>query len=199
MLDIRVTRSKVLFSSGLGRTWHVRRLSLAGGLLIWETRRKYNLNAVYKVQHIRVDRMCVCEWDAGTSPCYERWSDSHIWLHISSSAIPFWFWDIKTQTHDGRVISQTYYPAQHFYQHLTSDLKHSSDLRPENWHLLHPNDCRPQSSKKKKRKRKAVTMFWKEPICPDESLFILSPHLDWIFLGGSQRKPSTHISYLPNT
>lgn len=76
---------------------------------------------------------------------------------IFDSAFPLlpYLSDSETEKHKhGIVISQTYYPAQHFYQHLTSDLKHSSDLRPENWHLLHPNDCRPQSSKKKKRKEK---------------------------------------------
>lgn len=34
-MNLRVTRSKVLLSSGLGRTWQVRRFSLAGGRLIW--------------------------------------------------------------------------------------------------------------------------------------------------------------------
>lgn len=53
---LRVTKSNVLFSSGLGRTWQVRRLSFAGGLLIWERKKSYNM--LKRHSHYIVHSLC---------------------------------------------------------------------------------------------------------------------------------------------
>lgn len=41
---------------------------------------------------------------------------------------------------------------------------------------------------KQEFKKEVVTMFWKKPSCLDESLFILSQHLDWILDFGRKSK-----------
>lgn len=97
-LNLLVTRSKVFLSSGFGRTWQVRRFSLAGGRLIYsETarsgRKKWGGTSFFSPQRDVDER--VNSWgplELGiSSPCCEKSSDSQTSLRTFSSATPSWF------------------------------------------------------------------------------------------------------------
>jgi len=106
-MNLRVTRSKVLRSSGFGRTWQVSRFNLAGGRLIWRGDADAHVSMSWRAGHIPEDTL-IWMWMLGgsvdhfSSPCCGKLSGSQISLHTSSSAKPSWSWGLTRQKGRGK-------------------------------------------------------------------------------------------------
>lgn len=98
-MNLRVTRSKVLLSSGSGRTWQVSRFNLAGGRLIWrQTNTPMSACVGKKIGHYSTDR---CSVAVVMCPHRTVWNGQAAKFDTTLSLLPHFpdpaGWSVKTK------------------------------------------------------------------------------------------------------